>query len=272
MNFLFYILVFILIFIISYFKKNNIELKWKTFFKKGLLVENGPWGVYCYTGKQGSGKTFSVIEFLLEHKDFKIYSNVATLKGVPYIYIGSFQELLNIQNDTDDNIIIFYDEIFTALTKNDKMSKEVLSFLSQMRKRKIIFLTTAQEWLEINITLRRYVRFQVQCSIRTYFNKSFLIKTFYDGENIHWDNLENDYIAPLLSTTISKMNKYVADSYDTYEVIKSSNVKRLEKSSFSQQKANFPKVVLVPGDLNRGANSSTIDNDFWGTNTENLID
>lgn len=220
------IILCIIIFIILKLKQAKIEVKLRTFFKKGFLVDSGPWGVYCYTGKQGRGKTYSVVEFLNEHKDFKIYSNVNTLRDVDYIYIATFEDLLNIQNDTDQNIIIFYDEIFTALTKTSKINSDVLSFLSQMRKRKIIFLTTAQEWLEINITLRRYVRFQVECDNRSFFGRSYLIKKFYDGENIHWDNLENDYIAPLLSTTISKMNVDVANSYDTYEVINSSNIKK----------------------------------------------
>ena len=38
------------------------------------------------------------------------------------------------------------------------MNKKILSFLSQLRKRKILFIT-AQEVVEINITFRRYCRF-----------------------------------------------------------------------------------------------------------------
>lgn len=238
------LIIGVVIFIIWSKKRElNLEVKWKTFPKKGFLVDTGPWGVYCYCGKQGTGKTYSVIEFLHEYKDFKIYANVKSLEGIPYIYIRDFQDLLNIENDTDSNIIIFYDEIFTALSKNDKLSKEVLSFLSQMRKRQIIFLTTAQEWLEINITLRRYVRFQIECSNRSFFGRSYLIKTFYDAEQLHWDNLENDYIAPIISTTISKMLLSIANSYDTYETIESSNkysknFNRLENERY-QDNVNF---------------------------------
>ena len=221
-------------------KENNISFKWRTFVKKGFKIENGPWGVYCYVGKQGSGKTFSVIEFLQEHKDYKIYANLKTLRGVPYKYIGTFEELLEIENDTDENIIIFYDEIFTALTKSTKITNEVLSFLSQMRKRKIIFLTTAQDWLEINITLRRYVRFQVDCSIKNILGKSFLIKIFHDGEQIHWDNLENDYVSPIIETSVSKMNKYIADSYDTYETINSSNKPKVNNNNLKPFFLNEP--------------------------------
>jgi hypothetical protein len=43
---------------------------------------------------------------------------------------------------------------------------------------------------------------------------------FRDAERMKWDNLENDYIAPVLETTISKCNVEVANAYDTREEIK----------------------------------------------------
>lgn len=271
MKFLLFIPIILLIVIFMKFKENNIEIKWKTFFKKGFLVDSGPWGIYCYTGKQGRGKTYSVVEFLNEHKDYKIYSNVNTLQGVSYIYISTFEELLSILNDTDENIIIFYDEIFTALTKNSKITSDVLSFLSQMRKRHIIFLTTAQEWLEINITLRRYVRFQVECDNRSFFGRSYLIKKFYDGEQIHWDNLENDYIAPLISTTISKMNLSIANSYDTYEVINSSNVNNKKSGNLLKNKeADGSAYFLTSSE--QSEQKKVLDSDIWeDSSLESLI-
>lgn len=255
------ILILPIVLVVKYLKDNKIEVKIPTFFKKGFLVENGAWGVYCYTGKQGRGKTYSVIEFLNEHKDYKIYSNVSSLKGVRYIYIASFEELLAIQNDTDDNIIIFYDEIFTALTKQSKLTKDVLGFLSQMRKRKIIFLTTAQEWLEINLTLRRYVRFQVDCDIKSFLGRSYLFKTFYDGEQIHWSNIDNDYVAPLISTTISKMNLSIANSYDTYEVIQSSNFNYKKNKNLLTDEGKSCKEE--PQLSVSSAESTNIDKTFW---------
>lgn len=35
-----------------------------------------------------------------------------------------------------------------------------------------------------------------------------------------WDKDENDYVAPIISTTIKKCGKNIADSYDTFETIK----------------------------------------------------
>lgn len=211
--FLFIIIIFLL------FRFRHTKIKFKTFFRKGFSPKRGRFGVYCYCGKQGSGKTYSVVEFLKnQDKDIKIYANINTLKGITYTYFNGFDNLLKLRNEHD--CIIIYDEIFTALTKSSKMSTDVLDFLSQMRKRRIIFLTTAQEWLEINITLRRYCRYQVECKMFNFLGLGILIKSMYDAEQLKWSNDDNEYIAPLVETTISKCNLCVANSYDTFEQIK----------------------------------------------------
>lgn len=196
----------------------HVRIKIKTFFRKGFAPTRGRFGVYCYCGKQGSGKTYSAVEFLMNNKDVPIYSNVSTIKGINYTYFTGFDKLLELRDKTD--CIIFYDEIFTALTKSSKMTSEVLDFLSQMRKRRIIFITTAQEWLEINITLRRYCRYQIECSMRNILGLGILIKNMYDAEQMKWSQEDNEYVAPIIETTISKCNVRVANSYDTFEQIK----------------------------------------------------
>jgi len=213
-----FLIILIVVLIIILIRFRHTKIKWKTFFRKGFAPKRGKFGVYCYCGKQGSGKTYSAIEFLLNNSDLPIYANISTIKGVEYTYFNGFDELLKLRDKTD--CIIGYDEIFTALTKSSKMSREVLDFLSQMRKRRIIFITTAQEWLEINITLRRYCRYQIECSMRNLFGLGILTKHMYDAEQLKWSNEDNEYVAPLIETTISKCNLNVANSYDTFEQIK----------------------------------------------------
>lgn len=211
---------FIFIFMIFYFifKFNHIRIKFKTFLRKGFAPKRGKFGVYCYCGKQGSGKTYSCVEFLKDNMDKKIYSNVH-LSGINYTYFSGFDELLKLRSES--NCIILFDEIFTALTKSSKISTDVLDFLSQMRKREIIFITTAQEWLEISMTLRRYCRYQIDCSMKNFFGIGILTKRLYDAEQMKWSNEDNEYIAPIVTTTISKCNLEVAKMYDTFEQIKS---------------------------------------------------
>lgn len=210
-------IIVIIIFLLIRFR--HTKIKFKTFLKKGFAPKRGRFGVYCYCGKQGSGKTYSVVEFLKQQsKDMKIYANIDTLKGIDYTYFNGFDNLLKLRDEHD--CIIVYDEIFTALTKSSRLSTEVLDFLSQMRKRRIVFLTTAQEWLEINITLRRYCRYQIECKMFNFLGLGILLKCMYDAEQLKWSNADNEYIAPLVETTISKCNLSVANSYDTFEQIK----------------------------------------------------
>lgn len=213
----FILLLFILI---IFLVKNKVKIKIKTFFKKGFRVNRGIFGVYCYCGKQGKGKTYSCVEFLLENTDLPIYANLKSLdiSKIDYTYFNGLDGLLALRDKK--NCIIVFDEIFTLLTKQSKMTTDVLDFLSQMRKRGIIFITTAQEWLEINITLRRYCRYQIDCNIINLFGKGILIKRFYDAELMKWSQQDNEYIAPIISTTVSKCNIDVANKYDTYEQIK----------------------------------------------------
>lgn len=214
-----FIILIIVFLVFLFIRFRHTKIKLKTFFKKGFAPKRGRFGVYCYCGKQGSGKTYSVVEFLKnQSSDVKIYSNISSLNGIKYIYFNGFDNLLKLRDEHD--CIIVYDEIFTALTKSSKLSNEVLDFLSQMRKRRIVFLTTAQEWLEINITLRRYCRYQIECKMHNILGLGILVKSMYDAEQLKWSNDDNEYIAPLIETTISKCNLSVAKSYDTFEQIK----------------------------------------------------
>lgn len=207
----------ILIGILAFFITNKVKIKFRTFFHKGFKARRGKFGVYCYCGKQGTGKTYSVVEFLNEHKDMKIYANLKSIKGIEYEIIETFEDLLELRNEHD--CVIFYDEIFSALLKGQRLTKPVINFLSQMRKRKIIFLTTAQEWTEVPLSFRRFCRYQIDCSIFNLLPFSILIKVFKDAENMKWSNDDQEHVAPILETSISKMQLHIADSYDTFEQI-----------------------------------------------------
>ena len=260
------LLIFIVLMIVLLRK---VKIKWLTFFHRGFKKEMKPYGVYCYCGKQGKGKTYSVIEFLRNNKDKKIYANINSLKGIDYTYFNGFEELLKLREEHD--CIIVFDEIFTALTKASKINTEVLDFLSQMRKRRIIFITTAQEWLEINMTLRRYCRYQIECNMISIFGYPILIKQMYDAEQMKWSQLDNEYIAPLIDTTISHGMKKVIEMYDTFETI-NSNVARGCEKRFSQDVVHEHENDKVVKPLNAIATTTSncmvngqTDLDFWET-------
>ena len=114
-----YLFLFFIVFIVFLFIRfRHTKIKFKTFFKKGFAPKRGRFGVYCYCGKQGSGKTYSVVEFLKQQQGVPIYANISTLKGFKYTYFNGFDNLLKLIDEHD--CIIVYDEIFTALTKSTK--------------------------------------------------------------------------------------------------------------------------------------------------------
>lgn len=180
------------------------------------------------------GKTYSCIKRIIEvmnsSEEFLLITNVTSFK-VFYertLFIENLYEMIDTVNNYCENpdfnrrIIIFFDEIFTVVNKNYAVDDTFMSFISQLRKRHIILFTTAQEWTEINISFRRYVRFQISCRMFAFplTKTAFLFNYINDGENLKLNPQTMEYEAPVINTKIMKGNKSVIDSYDTYQVIK----------------------------------------------------
>lgn len=225
-------LLLIPIFFIFFIFNNKIHIDFKSFFKRGFKKIDNDFGLFCYTGKQGKGKTYSAIKFLIQQKlakNYTIITNVKSFQVFPdTLYFTDILQIIDYCEqfkENDKNVIIFFDEIFTILEKQTKINKKILSFISQLRKRHIIFVTTAQEWAEVNITFRRYVRFQVECNMFALpFTKTALIfNSINDGDGIKWDNDTQEFLAPRISANFAKCNKSIIQSYDTFETIHTSN-------------------------------------------------
>lgn len=268
---LFVILIIVLIVLCI---KNKVKIKWRTFKGKGFRPERGVFGLYVYNGKQGKGKTYSYVEYLLDNKyNITHLGNVKDIRGIDYFHFTGFKELLalkeiidydyinhtdndfktfifskgfseertiqifNLLQDWRDNnkqLVFGYDEIFTELLKGSKLGTQVIDFLCQMRKRKIIFLTTCQEWAELPLAFRRFCRYEIDCEMYPFLNTGFLVKTFKDAEHMKWSNDEQEHVAPLIETTITKCRKSVADSYDTFLRISSVAIPELPGASTTQ--------------------------------------
>ena len=222
-------IICIICFFVLYIWKNHLHIDFPTFFKKGFKKLDHKFGLFCYTGKQGTGKTYSAVKFCIGQKlenDYIIITNVKSFNIFSdTIYMPDIMEIIKFCSSfegNEKNILIFFDEIFTVLEKGGALQKEVLSFLSQLRKRKIILVTTAQEWSEIHITFRRYVRFQISCNMKALpiTSMAIIVNQINDGDQIRWDNDSQDFIAPIIQTNIAKGNLSVIESYDTFETIK----------------------------------------------------
>ena len=218
--------IFVIIFVL-YLIKGKVKIDIRSFFRRSLPLDRGKFGVYCFTGKQGTGKTYGLVKFILRNKfyrtsDYKIYSNV-TLTGIEYTKINDLDHLLSLRNVK--NCFIIFDEIFTLISKTRKVDRmkgaDLEEFLSQMRKQKNIFMTTAQEWLNLDIEFRRYVRIQIECkTIPLGKLGGIFIESYFDTTQIKWSNELNEYESPLVDQKISKYEKQIMLSYDTNERIK----------------------------------------------------
>ena len=222
---IFIIFIFIFIFILKCIIVDKIHINIKSFFRKGFSKKDDKYGVYCFCGKQGAGKTYSLVDSLEEKSTNKtVLCNIKSLcnSHKNYIYMNDFYEIMDTVLSSEDpsKFIIVFDEIFTLLEKG-KLDKKCLSFLSQMRKRKIYLYTTAQEWLEINVTFRRYVRYQIECKMINipFLNFALTFNKVNDAYQMKWDNLQNEYVSPRIQTNIKKCSINVANSYDTFETI-----------------------------------------------------
>lgn len=228
------VLIFLIFIALVLCWKFKVKIKIKTFFKRGFAPKRGDFGLYVYDGKQGKGKTYSLVEYLLDNRNnIEVFCNIKGIKNVNYQYYTGFEELIKIKegldNDTlsydkEKQLVIVYDEIFTELQKHSKLSKDVIDFLCQMRKRKIIFLTTAQEWAEIPLSFRRFCRYEIQCNMMNLFGLGILIKRFGDAEQMKWNEELQEHTCPIVETTITKCRKWVANSYDTFLRISSTPV------------------------------------------------
>lgn len=238
-----FIIIFLLVILFVSLLKNKVRIKWHTFKGKSFKPVRGNFGLYVYCGKQGKGKTYSLVEYLLDNKDdIEVYCNIGGIKGLEYNHFTGFKELIDIKHKLDNceilipvnkQLIIVYDEIFTELQKGSKLNKEILDFLCQMRKRKIIFLTTCQEWAELPLSYRRFCRYEIDCNMIPFLWFGILIKQFKDAEDMKWSDLDQEFVAPLQETTITKCRLSIANSYDTF----------LRISSVVDYSATTPKVV-----------------------------
>lgn len=225
---LLWVLLIILIFIIYYIYSNHVHVFWKTLFKKGFTKNDDFYGLYEYDGKQGCGKTYSAVRFvkdMYEKYNYIVITNIKSYKASPHIYMDNILKIIEfyegLTQEEQSKYLLFFDEIFTILQRGTRMNNKILPFLSQLRKRGIIFVTTAQEWRLIPLEFRLYVRYQVSCKMISlpFTRSAFVINKVNDGTSIKWSDDDQDFIAENLQTNIMKGNKEIIELYDTFETI-----------------------------------------------------
>lgn len=165
---------------------------------KGML-RTDEFGHYLFCGRQRSGKTVSCIwyyEQLLKryhkrHKGVILYSNMGF--GVP-IYKSTIGSVIRqIKYDKDTIHIFIIDELQSYFPKDTKdqstlrLIDELTGEFSQLGKRQIYVLSTAQVYGRVNKNLREQCLYMVHCRRSKLTNKC--VNDFIDGDDILCDDL-----------------------------------------------------------------------------------
>ena len=198
------------------------DIRFNTFLKKGLPKIDDRYGCYFICGRQGSGKTYFAI-YLASRQDLKqcnyIKTNIHSLKlnGVKIEYFDKIDELYQ---DTDEKVIYIIDEVSRRWDRNSRTDTQFYAWLNQCRKRKRICILITQEWRELPMWIRRPAKFMITTKPTRLLNKLGIFTSVVgDAENMVFNKDEGEYECPPISYVIYKRNKFIADSYDTFEPI-----------------------------------------------------
>ncbi len=188
-----------------------------------------PYGFTIFVGRQGAGKTISMIKYLDDQK--KKYPNCYIVTNFGYLHathrMESWRDLLEIRNG-EDGVIFAIDEIHSEYSTNawKDFPEALLSEISQQRKQRIKIVATSQSFSRVVKQIREQAFSVIQC--QTYFGR-YTRNVEYDAEE--YSSVESPYKAkknlkPLWKTSFVQSN-LLRQSYDTYE-----KIERMQKVDF----------------------------------------
>lgn len=200
----------------------NTDIRFNTFFKRGLPKIDDRFGIYFVTGRQGSGKNYYATMLLLQQDKRlcnKVYTNVHSLK-IPGYNINYFDKLSDLYYNTEEYCIFLIDEISRKYDKNSKTDTQFYAWLNQSRKRKRIVILITQEWRELPMWIRRPAKYMISTK-KTRLLNVFGIYTSVigDAENLTFNKDEGEYECPPIMKIVYKRNKAIANLYDTFEAV-----------------------------------------------------
>lgn len=198
------------------------DVRFSTFFQRGLPKIDDRFGCYFVTGRQGSGKTYYAVTLLLQQDKKlvnKIYTNVHSLNISNY-NICYFTDIRELYTNTDEYCIFLIDEISRKYDRNSKTDTQFYAWLNQSRKRKRIVIMITQEWRELPMWIRRPAKFMITTKPTRLLNRfGIFTSTVGDAENLVFNKDEGEYECPPIKYIFYKRNKKIADMYDTFEAI-----------------------------------------------------
>jgi len=174
------------------------------------------YGLHMFCGRQGSGKTIAIVQFLLrlqkQYPELKVHTNMG------YKYqddrITHWKQVVERTNGTKGCVEVI-DEIqawFSSLQSKD-FPPEMLSEISQQRKQRKMLIGSAQVFSRIAKPIREQTTY-------VYMPKTFLgcLTIVRKTRPEFWDD-ENQTFKKYEGTYFFIHSKEIRDAYDTYERI-----------------------------------------------------
>lgn len=188
------------------------------------------YGFTFYTGRQGTGKTMSMVHYLEEIK--KECPNCIIVTNFGYAnadYImQDWRDILTIRNG-EDGVIFAIDEIhseYSAASWKD-VPEDLLSEVSQQRKQRVKIVATAQFFTRVAKPLREQAATVVACNT---FAGRFTKNREYDALQyamiIDNPNIADKKLRPISKCSFVQSNG-IRSCYDTYE-----KIQRMRKTEF----------------------------------------
>lgn len=168
-------------------------------FRGKPMVKTDEFGHYLFVGKQRSGKTVSCLwfaEYLMKrykkkNKNIILYSNMGI--GLPVNRLNLHSLLTDIEYNEKNIYIFILDEIQSYFPKDTKnkilldMIDQLTGDFSQLGKRQIYVLSTAQVYGRLNKNLREQCLYMVDCRRAIFSGKC--VNDFILGDDIMCDDL-----------------------------------------------------------------------------------
>lgn len=203
-------------------------------------------GLIVFEGRQGSGKTMSMVEFILRMQEEYPLAKTTTNFGLT----SQNQELKNWKMLIDykngkQGVIVGMDELQNWFSSNDSKNfpPEMLGIITQNRKNRRIILGTSQNFYLLAKAIRSQATEVRRCS--TFFGCLTVVKRVEpildsEGNVQEWKNRGMYFYVH---------NKKLRESYDTYKVIEN-----LKKSGFKEQPqeiSNNTTIIMTGKDKKR---------------------
>lgn len=217
--------------IIEFGKYKYLDTKYAFTLRKQGIKLFKEYGMTLYAGRQGSGKTMSMVKQANDWREEYETLFVASNFGYEFedYSLKGFKDILKVVELAKEKnacgVLVLWDEIQNDIDSFSKTPIEILRFITQQRKQGVKILATSQVFTRVSKAIREQTYEVVECSTwlgRWTFNKCYdadIYELYFDNPDKRKDRL----ISKRKSNFIQ--SDYLRACYDSYMVIQTLNAK-----------------------------------------------